>query len=439
MNKILLVNPWIYDFAAYDLWLKPWGLLKISAILKKAGFKVFFTDATDRHYPLLDKHAKDFPDGTGKFMDEEAERPVVLDGVPRRFKRYGMPVHLFLEALPREEVDAVLVSSGMTYWYPGAFEAIRLLRKRYKRAPIVLGGTYATLAKDHAINNSGADHVITNKHLPKLSSILGRECDFSFQNILDEMIDFDWYQDPGYAVLRISLGCPFNCAYCAQKQLGPEFILKDEGKAIEEIKALHRKGIKNFAFYDDALLFDKAYIKRYLKRIEAEGVKAKFYTPNGLHARFIDMEIASLMKDNGFINPTLSLETAIDKKGRSWHDKVTIKDLEDALGHLRKAGYAEGEYMVYLMLGVPGSDLKDTRRSIDRVHSLGAKISLSEFSPVPGTRLASGFKDACKEPLYQNNSVFPSFGISGWDEVRAAKEYARKLNSSLPPGIKNHQ
>jgi len=26
-KKILLINPWVHDFAAYDFWLKPLGLL----------------------------------------------------------------------------------------------------------------------------------------------------------------------------------------------------------------------------------------------------------------------------------------------------------------------------------------------------------------------------------------------------------------------------
>ncbi|MGB2600651.1 MAG: radical SAM protein [Candidatus Omnitrophota bacterium] len=439
MRKILLVNPWIYDFAAYDLWIKPWGLLKISAILKKNGFSVSFVDATDRHHPLLDKPVKDFPDGTGKFLDEEVEKPEALKDIPRRFKRYGLPVDIFTKTLPQEDVDLILVSSGMTYWYPGAFEAIRILRERYNTAKIVLGGTYATLARDHAIVNSGADYVIPNKDLSQLSSVLGKECDFSFKNILDEAIDYDWYENPGYAVLRISLGCPFDCAYCAQKKLGPGFILKDEEKAINEIESLYEKGIKNFAFYDDALLFKRDYLKRYLRRIGPKGIKAGFYTPNGLHARFIDMETADLMKKVGFINPILSLEIASDEKGRTWHDKVTMKELEYAVTCLRKAGYKDGEHMVYLMLGVPGSDAKDTMESIDRVHSLGAKISLSEFSPVSGTKLASSFTEAHKEPLYQNNSAFPSFDISEWDEIKAIKAYARKLNSLVLSGRKNHQ
>ena len=33
---ILLVNPWIHDFAAYDFWAKPLGLLTLGGILRRA-------------------------------------------------------------------------------------------------------------------------------------------------------------------------------------------------------------------------------------------------------------------------------------------------------------------------------------------------------------------------------------------------------------------
>jgi len=29
-KNILLINPWIYDFAAYDFWMKPLGLLTLA-------------------------------------------------------------------------------------------------------------------------------------------------------------------------------------------------------------------------------------------------------------------------------------------------------------------------------------------------------------------------------------------------------------------------
>ena len=45
------------------------------------------------------------------------------------------------------------------------------------------------------------------------------------------------------------------------------FILKDKLKAIGEIEMLYGKGIRNFAFYDDALLFDGDHIRYYLKTL----------------------------------------------------------------------------------------------------------------------------------------------------------------------------
>jgi len=38
-KRILLINPWIHDFAAYDLWAKPAGLLYLASTLKKNGYK----------------------------------------------------------------------------------------------------------------------------------------------------------------------------------------------------------------------------------------------------------------------------------------------------------------------------------------------------------------------------------------------------------------
>ena len=37
---ILLVNPWIHDFAAYDFWAKPLGLLILAAVLRGQGCSV---------------------------------------------------------------------------------------------------------------------------------------------------------------------------------------------------------------------------------------------------------------------------------------------------------------------------------------------------------------------------------------------------------------
>ena len=49
--KILLVNPPIYDFSAYDFWLKPYGLLRVGGYMRgQAELRLF--DYLDRWHPL---------------------------------------------------------------------------------------------------------------------------------------------------------------------------------------------------------------------------------------------------------------------------------------------------------------------------------------------------------------------------------------------------
>ena len=49
--KILLINPWIYDFAAYNLWARPLGLIKVGEYLSSFDTELFFIDCSDSFEP----------------------------------------------------------------------------------------------------------------------------------------------------------------------------------------------------------------------------------------------------------------------------------------------------------------------------------------------------------------------------------------------------
>ena len=68
MKKLLLINPWIYDFAAFDLWSKPLGLLYIASFLRRQNFEIAYIDCLNK-YPVNKKEPvklKKF--GTGHFL-----------------------------------------------------------------------------------------------------------------------------------------------------------------------------------------------------------------------------------------------------------------------------------------------------------------------------------------------------------------------------------
>ena len=154
---VLLVNPPIYDFSAYDFFNKPLGLLHLAGFLRQAGYHVRLLDSLDRRHLQL-KEITDRPrsrsNGTGKYISKIVEKPRCLEKIPRNYRRYGMPAEIFRQCLAEElkqhQPTAVLLSSMMTYWYPGVAECIQLIRKLCPRTPIALGGVYATLMPEHA-------------------------------------------------------------------------------------------------------------------------------------------------------------------------------------------------------------------------------------------------------------------------------------------------
>ena len=145
--KILLLNPPIYDFAAYDFWLKPYGLLSTAGYLRnKAEFILF--DYLDRLHPFMaGRKELQFDEwGRGRFYFEKVISPPCLEQIPRYFRRFGLPRSMFQNFLTKQQpCDFVFVQTMMTYWYNGVQETIEDIRQSWPKAKIILGGNYVTL------------------------------------------------------------------------------------------------------------------------------------------------------------------------------------------------------------------------------------------------------------------------------------------------------
>jgi hypothetical protein len=67
--RLLLINPWIYDVAAYDFFARPLGLLYLAGWLEARGFSVHLIDC------LAAPHARPGPFGTGRYPKKSCPRP----------------------------------------------------------------------------------------------------------------------------------------------------------------------------------------------------------------------------------------------------------------------------------------------------------------------------------------------------------------------------
>ncbi len=422
VKNILIINPWIYDFTAYDFWLRPLGLLYIASLLRKhTGFHLDFIDCLDRHPSLYEKELKSKPDGRGPFHKEEVPKPSLLKGIPRKYSRYGIPVSLFLDRLEHISTpDLVLVTCTMTYWYPGVQLVVELIRKKFGKVPVVLGGIYATLMPEHAKSHSGADVVYQGAGEMGIFSLI-RDIfgDSSSPDLQYETLEeIPW---PASDLLRrkdvqpilSSRGCPFRCSFCASPLLQKSFEQRSPFSVASEVEHHYRSHkIQNFAFYDDALLLMKEnHIIPFLEEVVQKELPVFFHTPNGLHIREIDSELASLFKKANFQTLFLSQESVDKSVLAKAGSKVSDDDLEKAVVLLEKAGYKRHEINVYLMAGLPGQSLDGMRESVLHVQSLGAAPRLAYFSPVPGTQewrdlVKMGYMAEDADPLLHNKLAF---------------------------------
>ncbi|MCM8824444.1 MAG: radical SAM protein, partial [Candidatus Omnitrophica bacterium] len=304
---------------------------------------------------------------------------------------------------------------------------VNILRKHFPKTPIILGGTYATLCYEHALKNIGCDYVFKTENLAEFFKLLNIPYNnFSLYSTLPAYENL--YNKIDYIVFRTTWGCYFNCSYCAIKHLHKDFFLISKEKILEFIKRYTLKGVKHFVFYDEALLYNQNYIKELLRDIIKLNLDLCFHTPNALHLKFLDDEIAYLLKQSGFINPHFGLETLNPRLQKLWGDKVNRKDLIRGVNLLKRSGYKEGEFSVYLLLGYPKQNLNKLKEEIKFLHNLGVKVSLAEFSPVPKTKIFKPYRKKLSEPLLHNNSIFGFFSQNKIKEFWEIKNYVRELN-----------
>ncbi len=419
---ILLVNPWIHDFAAHDFWAKPLGLLTLAGILRQHGCRVSYIDCLDRFHPRGPQGNPRACYGCGPFRKTRLPKPAVFGDVPRRFSRYGIDPDWLREDLGRlPPVDLVLVTSAMTYWYTGVRETIRVIRESLPQIPVVLGGTYATLCPEHARQTAGADEVVAGAAEAAVLALVAAHTGYGAAPRFDpDALDtlpfpaFDLQARIPCVPFLTTRGCPFACAYCASHLLEPRRLERSPESVVDELTYWHRsRGVADFALYDDAFLADPdRHARPVLEALVRAALPIRLHTPNALHIRGIDPETAGLLYAAGFRTLRLGLETAELEQAARLDRKVGAGEFERAAAALHRAGFDRRQVGAYLLVGLPGQDEAAVVRSIAAVKQAGATPVLAYYTPIPGTALweravAASRYDLAAEPLCANNAVFP--------------------------------
>jgi radical SAM superfamily enzyme YgiQ (UPF0313 family) len=440
LPHILLINPWIHDFAAYDFWAKPLGLLTLASLLRHHGYAVSYIDCLDRFHPRAARTDPFARSGRGPYAKQPIPKPTKLGDVSRTYSRYGIRPEWFREDLRSlKPPDLVFVTSLMTYWYPGVQETISVIRELFPKALVVLGGIYASLCPEHAAEHAGADQVIAGAAEERLLQIVEHHTGVGVAARFDPR-DLDTYPYPAmdlqhlinYVPILTTRGCPFECAYCAAHILNPGLRRRSPESVVAEIEYWHKKfQVNDFVLYDDAFLVDPVHhALPVLDAISRSTWRVRFHTPNALHIRGITAETADLLAACGFETLRLGLESTEFEHREGLDRKVTSDEFRRAVAHLKNAGFDGRRIGAYLLVGLPGQSLQSVEDSIRTVKHSDVTPILAYYTPIPQTALwdkavRRSRYDLPADPIFTNNAVFPCRQEAfSWHDLSRLKQLA---------------
>lgn len=439
--NVLFVNPHIYDFTAYDLWLRPLGLLYLAAVVEKyTNATIFWLDALDR--TAADPPVPGTADGRGHYPRQIVEKPPVYRTVPRRYARYGLPeqsLRRSLQSFP--EMDLICITSLMTYWLDGLRFTLSLIRSRYPRVPVVVGGILPSLVDSDTLRRllpvdrlvTGAGEVKILKIMSGFGARVAPHPDLAdIGNLPPPAVDR--LGDRKVLPLLTSRGCPLRCTYCASPLLNRSFQQRPPKNVLDEIRIHQRRyHTRDFVIFDDALLVNRErHLFPLLEAVIRDHPDLRFHTPNGLHTRMIDRRTARMLYSAGFTTLTLSFESTSDQTLHRSSDKVGKTEMEAAVRHLVAAGYPPGQIGCYLLFGAPWQNRRELENALDFTEALGIRPHLALYSPVPRTPEYRRLVDSGKlvsGNLYQTNKIYFLYRKSPFsqDDIRYFKNRTSRI------------
>lgn len=240
--------------------------------------------------------------------------------------------------------DIVHITSLFTYWWEPVWECVRMYKKHFPGAKVVVGGIYASIMPEHC-KQSGCDEV----HIGL------------FENAEKCIPAYDLLQDCNLCVIHASRGCIRKCSYCYAHKLEPTFLPK---------KSIKNEIVKpNISFLDNNLLANP-YIKEILNELITNEVESSFCL-SGVDASLVTYEIAELMSKANF----RKIRLAFDR-----HDEK--ETCERAISNLECAGYKRNKIGVFMLYNFNDSfnEVESRRKT---VKEWGAKIIPQRYIPIP--------------------------------------------------------
>lgn len=317
----------------------------------------------------------------------------------------------------------------------GSMDTVRILVKRLKNLdiPVVLGGSHPTVLPEQSLIYTSADMAVIGEGEIALADLLHafeEGSDFSEVRSLawrrsDEIVinsradlitDLDslpildrslidrslYYGD----VIMTGRGCPFDCAYCASRNIwGKKARLRSVDSIIEELKDIRRRAEESLVerendindvdslpgrwvvkILDDTFTVIKSRTMDLLDAIIDNGLNCFEYT-GGVRADTLDRKLVQKMRQANFKRVTLGVESGSPRILKLIRKGETNDHVINAVRILREEGIKSH---TFFMIGFP----EETQEDIELSKRLILKaqpdhVEINMVTPYPGTDIFS--------------------------------------------------
>ena len=196
------------------------------------------------------------------------------------------------------------------------------------------------------------------------------------------------------ANILTSRGCPFNCSFCAIRNVwGHTYRMRSAENVLDEITLLYEKhNVRHFGIEDDNFNVSKKRTIAICKGIVDRGLNVTFRADSGVYLSTCDEGTLSIMKRAGFHELYFGIEsgnqeilkTVIDKK-------INLKQVKEVERVCKKLGIVSGGFF---MVGVPGETKETMEETVKfAIDSELDRIRIYTYQPFPGSKLY----DDCKK------------------------------------------
>ncbi|MFI5617196.1 B12-binding domain-containing radical SAM protein [Streptomyces sp. NPDC051567] len=186
-------------------------------------------------------------------------------------------------------------------------------------------------------------------------------------------------------VVPAARGCPIGCSYCEVHTI---FGKRERRLTVDQVmeyveESFAAAPFEYVAFYAPTFTLDRTWVRAMCDRFEAAGSRYPWKCATTLH--HLDEDTVTRMGRSGCVRISVGLET-LDEEGHDALPRSKQKSEGDLDRLARWCAAAGVELNCFVMVGLPGTTVEGTRRTVAKVHELGGRARPTVYCPWDETR-----------------------------------------------------